>query len=250
MCLLKNDVPPILRERSEDVEDKLDQRSSIIRTMYYSELSYNAQLGLLDHYVSELEIEKSTLIHALVVELRKISHLHDLSSELFIQLTSRVAGWDNELTIISNIFSKVISELSELFKIYAVSAPQALANLLQITQSDPLRAKIQPIEENCSVDARATRVTLSMKKLSSIIVSPLTQLCKYQQLMKLLCERTAEIHPDYTNILSVSCQLENIYRVTQLSQNFAQNELKLKEIIERFGEEAVLITENLPLKRR
>ena len=254
MCILKHQVAPILRNRHKDKEEELDERSSVIRTLYFSELGYKSQLGLLHHYVRGLELETSTLVVNLVSDLKKIEVLHDLSCELFIQLASRVAGWDNSLTLISNLFSKVMPDLKKMYKTYAEISPRVLDHLVKITENKALRGLIAGLEETCEVD-KSSRVTQSMKKLSAIILSPLTHLCKYQQLIKLLSERTSDTHPDYISILAAAHDLEHLYKDTHITQNNSQNELKLKEIIGYFEDEQLMITEQkeevvVPLKRR
>ena len=253
MSILKSEVSPILRNRHKDMEEELDERSSVIRTLYFSELSYKSQMGLLQYYVSGLEHEKSGLIVNLVDDLREIASLHDLSCELFIQLASRVAGWDNSLTLISNVFNKVMPDLRKMYHTYAEISPRALDHLVQIAENKATKRLIVALEEKCEVDT-ASRVTQSMKKLSAIILSPITQLCKYQQLVKLLSERTPETHPDYISVLSAAHDLEKLYKNTQITQNNSQNELKLREIIESFGDDQLMITkereEVAPLIRR
>ncbi|KAI6654620.1 Intersectin-1-like [Oopsacas minuta] len=242
LSILKHEITPILRNR-DNFQEELDERSSVIRTLYFSEFAYKNQIDLLHYYVATLELQKSPLILNLVDELKEIVLLHDLSYEMSIQLSSRVAGWDNDVTLISNVFSKIMPNMRKLFQNYAEISPRTLDSLVQITKNASLNKVILSAEENCIVQS-GSRVSDSMKKLSCIVMSPLTQLCKYQKLMELLRERTPETHPDYYSILSVSHELENLYKSTQITQNDAQNELKLSEIVERFGDERLRITED------
>ena len=77
MCILKAEESPIIRNRHRDREEELDERSSVIRTLYFSELAYKSQMGLLHYYVNGLEQETAGLVVNLVDDLRGIATLHD-----------------------------------------------------------------------------------------------------------------------------------------------------------------------------
>lgn len=239
MCLLKYEIPPVLKSNSDE-DEQTKERSRMIRMLYHSEEKFLAQLKIMmEYYIPALsQITHPEFIN-LKEDLKEFSQIHDLSKALFKALKSRIAGWNNSCTLISDVFGNLFDkQFREIYENYTKIEPKALFTLLTIKQKEMLKKFLDPIERSIPQSYLIPdRLNHLSARLNIIIEAPLHQLTRYSQVLRSLTERTAPNHVDYLGLRNIAQELDEITKNAQVSQKKAQNVIKLEEICSHFKEE-------------
>ncbi|KYM94807.1 hypothetical protein ALC62_14402 [Cyphomyrmex costatus] len=201
----------VLQALNEDNEKCTEEkekilRSQAIREILTTEVTYLQQLEILAEFFIQPILERKLLDHPLLVTLAKnIKTLYNVSGEL-------VAGLKHNPDNIAGVFYK-LAPFFKLYSIYAYDYTQVL-NLLQIS------------EENDSVFKKficdqETRPEVG-RKLSSLLITPVQRVPRYQLLVKQVLQHTPYRHREYRYLQACLVEIEKSAK--HINTLIAQNE--------------------------
>ncbi|XP_070152075.1 rho guanine nucleotide exchange factor 39 [Polyergus mexicanus] len=201
----------VLHALNEDNERCAEERertlrSQAIQEILTTEVTYLQQLEILAEFFIQPILERKLLNHPLLVTLlENIKTLYNVSGEL-------VAGIKNNPDNITEVFHK-LAPFFKLYSIYAYDYTQVL-NLLQASEkSDPIFKKFICDQE--------TRPEVS-RKLSSLLITPVQRVPRYQLLVKEVLQHTPYRHREYRSLQACLVEIEKSAK--HINTLIAQNE--------------------------
>ncbi|XP_065183640.1 uncharacterized protein LOC135814446 [Sycon ciliatum] len=231
-----NFVKPLpVTSTGEIVESK---RCQVCKEILTSEMSYGRFLWQLEEAFAE-PLKTSGAITP--EEYSKIfgntQALVKLNDDLVGQLRQRMQTWDEETSLMGDIFSK-IAPLLKLLEGYALQYP----NARQVIEK--LRKTNRNFMALCSSAEASTGHTLL-----SLLMNPIQRAPRYQLLLKELLKNTAHEHKDYEHITGALGQvikiniamnenlrrMENEQRIIQISKSFPNDDTKILQAKRQFN---------------
>ncbi|KAL6425700.1 hypothetical protein ACFW04_009654 [Cataglyphis niger] len=201
----------VLHALNEDSERCAEERERILRSqaiqeILTTEVTYLQHLEILTEFFIQPILEKKLLNHPLLVTLlENIKTLYNVSGEL-------VAGIKNNPDNITEVFHK-LAPFFKLYSIYAYDYTQVL-NLLQASEeNDPIFKKFIYDQE--------TRPEVS-RKLSSLLITPVQRVPRYQLLVKEVLQHTPYRHREYRSLQACLVEIEKSAK--HINTLIAQNE--------------------------
>ncbi|XP_012228104.2 rho guanine nucleotide exchange factor 39 [Linepithema humile] len=187
----------VLHALNEDNERYTEERERILRLLAIQEIlttevTYLQQLEILAEFFIKPILERKLLDHQLLVTLlENIKTLYNVSGEL-------VEGLKHNPDNISQVFHK-LAPFFKLYSVYAYDYTQVL-NLLQTNEeSNPVFKKF--------ISDQETRPEVS-KKLSSLLITPVQRVPRYQLLVKEVLQHTPYRHKEYKLLQACLVEIE------------------------------------------
>ncbi|KYN44194.1 FYVE, RhoGEF and PH domain-containing protein 2 [Trachymyrmex septentrionalis] len=201
----------VLHALNEDNEKCTEEKEKILRSqaiqeILTTEVTYLQQLEILAEFFIQPILERKLLDHPLLVTLAEnIKTLYNVSGELVAELKRNS---DN----IAGVFHK-LAPFFKLYSVYAYDYTQVL-NLLQTN------------EENDSVFKKficdqETRPEVG-RKLSSLLITPVQRVPRYQLLVKQVLQHTPYRHREYRHLQTCLVEIEKSAK--HINTLIAQNE--------------------------
>ncbi|KYQ56457.1 hypothetical protein ALC60_04534 [Trachymyrmex zeteki] len=197
-----------LNEDNEKCTEEKEKilRSQAIREILTTEVTYLQQLEILAEFFIQPILERKLLDHPLLVTLAEnIKTLYNVSGEL-------VAGLKRNPDNIAGVFHK-LAPFFKLYSVYAYDYTQVL-NLLQTSEeNDSIFKKFICDQE--------TRPEVG-RKLSSLLITPVQRVPRYQLLVKQVLQHTPYRHREYRHLQACLVEIEKSAK--HINTLIAQNE--------------------------
>ncbi|XP_012522558.1 FYVE, RhoGEF and PH domain-containing protein 2 [Monomorium pharaonis] len=192
-------------ERAAEERRKM-LRLQAIREILTTEVTYLQQLETLTEFFIQPILEKKLLDHPLLATLAEnIKTLYNVSGELVAQLKHN-----------SDNIVEVFHKLAPFFKLYSVYAYDytQILNLLQTSEENNAAFKKFICDQE-------TRPEVS-RKLSSLLITPVQRVPRYQLLIKEVLQHTPYEHREYRHLQACLVEIENSAK--HINTLIAQNE--------------------------
>ncbi|EGI62177.1 E3 ubiquitin-protein ligase Topor [Acromyrmex echinatior] len=201
----------VLHALNEDNEKCAEEKEKILRSqaiqeILTTEVTYLQQLEILAEFFIQPILKRKLLDHPLLVTLAEnIKTLYNVSGEL-------VAGLKRNPDNIAGVFHK-LAPFFKLYSVYAYDYTQVL-NLLQTNEeNDSVFKKFICDQETRSEVGR---------KLSSLLITPVQRVPRYQLLVKQVLQHTPYRHREYRHLQACLVEIEKSAK--HINTLIAQNE--------------------------
>jgi len=207
---------------SNDVftSNAVDKRTKIAMEIFTTEKTYVEQLGwLVNEYMVAFKKlkDESSLVTDIVIKqiFSNVEVIQNLNSNLLDQIQERVTDWNNETSLIGDLFVQWAPYL-KMYKEYGSNFDVSTTTATRMCEQRQINAVLEDVKGRCQ-----------QLTLEALLITPVQRLPRYSLLLKDLLSQTSEEHPDYNNLLSaidkvkeISDQLNTAVKEAEQSRKF------------------------------
>ncbi|XP_078699136.1 uncharacterized protein LOC144926356 isoform X2 [Branchiostoma floridae x Branchiostoma belcheri] len=151
------------------------------------------------------------------------------------ELEDSVPTWDTDHTAVGNIFSK---QLWSQYDEYYMSYKETRMLLRQKRETD------EEFLEFCNIRRGAAR-----HSIDSLLLLPVQRVPQYNKILSDLLKETPSDHPDFDDLTKAANRVQKMVTEREEEVNFAENEMKMMQVQERFPHDDLALYEKEKLSK-
>ncbi|XP_066279102.1 uncharacterized protein [Branchiostoma lanceolatum] len=213
-----------------------DARFRVVHELMVTERNYiDALKSIFDIYAEPLRKFSSLSPEDYKVLFSGLEPLLSLSRTLYKKLEDSVPTWDTDHTAVGNIFSK---QLWSQYDEYYMSYKETRMLLRQKRETD------EEFLEFCNIRRGAAR-----HSIDSLLLLPVQRVPQYNKILSDLLKETPSDHPDFDDLTKAANRVQKMVTEREEEVNFAENEMKMMQVQERFPHDDLALYEREKLSK-
>eukprot|EP00058_Branchiostoma_floridae_P004320 XP_002589808.1 hypothetical protein BRAFLDRAFT_90496 [Branchiostoma floridae] len=221
-----------LSSQIEAIDPRLagDARFRVVHELMVTERNYiDALKSIFDIYAEPLRKFSSLSQEDYKVLFSGLEPLLSLSRTVYKKLEDSVPTWDTDHTAVGNIFSK---QLWSQYDEYYMSYKETRMLLRQKRETD------EEFLEFCNIRRGAAR-----HSIDSLLLLPVQRVPQYNKILSDLLKETPSDHPDFDDLTKAANRVQKMVTEREEEVNFAENEMKMMQVQERFPHDDLALYE-------